>query len=134
MATTTKTLTPTNQTVTLPDMTERPNASVLVDGISKEADAINALNSKVTNPEDPLFGRNDGGVSDANNLPVGWCYVSSAFANIPSAHAYFILTFLYSDHGAQVAIRRSSAGYMYFRRKNGGNWDSWYQVTANAVS
>ena len=43
MATTTKTLTPTNQTVTLPDMTERPNASVLVDGIGKEADAINAL-------------------------------------------------------------------------------------------
>ena len=49
MATTTKTLTPTNQTVTLPDMTERPNASVLVDGISKEADAINALNSKIGN-------------------------------------------------------------------------------------
>ena len=49
MATTTKTLTPTNQTVTLPDMTERPNASVLVDGIGKEADAINALSEQITN-------------------------------------------------------------------------------------
>lgn len=47
MATTTKTLTPTNQTVTLPDMTERPNASVLVDGIGKEADAINALSEQI---------------------------------------------------------------------------------------
>lgn len=48
MATTTKTLTPTNQTVTLPDMTERPAASVLVDGIGKDADAINALSDKIT--------------------------------------------------------------------------------------
>lgn len=48
MATTTKTLTPTGQTITLPDMTEKPNASVLVDGIGKDADAINALNSKIS--------------------------------------------------------------------------------------
>jgi hypothetical protein len=47
MATTTKTLTPTNQTITLPDMTERPDASVLVDGIGKDADAINALASNI---------------------------------------------------------------------------------------
>lgn len=49
MATTTKTLTPTNQTITLPDMTERPNASVLVDGIGKDADAINALSEHIAN-------------------------------------------------------------------------------------
>jgi len=47
MATTTKTLTPTNQTITLPDMTERPDASVLVDGIGKDADAINALSNQI---------------------------------------------------------------------------------------
>ena len=47
MATTTKTLTPTNQTITLPDMTERPDASVLVDGIGKDADAINALSDQI---------------------------------------------------------------------------------------
>ena len=47
MATTSKTLTPTNQVVTIPDMTERPNASVLADGISKEADAINELNRNI---------------------------------------------------------------------------------------
>ena len=47
MATTTKTLTPTNQTITLPDMTERPDASVLVDGIGKDADAINALSDQM---------------------------------------------------------------------------------------
>ena len=51
MATTTKTLTPTNQTITLPDMTERPNASVLVDGIGKDADAINALSEQIANSQ-----------------------------------------------------------------------------------
>lgn len=51
MATTTKTLTPTNQTITLPDMTERPNASVLVDGIGKDADAINALSEQIANDD-----------------------------------------------------------------------------------
>lgn len=45
MATTTKTLTPTNQQITLPDMTERPNNSTQVDSIGKLADAVNALNS-----------------------------------------------------------------------------------------
>ena len=49
MATSTKTLTPTKQTITIPDMTERPNVSLLTDGIGKEADAINALNSKIAN-------------------------------------------------------------------------------------
>jgi len=49
MATTSKTLTPTNQTITLPDMTERPDASVLVDGIGKDADAINALSDQMAN-------------------------------------------------------------------------------------
>jgi len=48
MATTTKTLTPTNQTITLPDMTERPDANVLVDGIGKDADAINALSDQMS--------------------------------------------------------------------------------------
>ena len=43
MAVSTKTLTPTGQVVSIPDMTEKPNASVLSDGIGKEADAINAL-------------------------------------------------------------------------------------------
>lgn len=54
MATTTKTLTPTNQTITLPDMTERPNASILVDGIGKDADAINALSDQMANIGTPL--------------------------------------------------------------------------------
>ena len=48
MAVATKTLTPTNQVVNLPDMTEPPDNSVNVANASKLADAVNALNSKST--------------------------------------------------------------------------------------
>lgn len=43
---TSKTLTPTNVTISIPEMTDRPDQSVNSNCIDKEADAINALNSK----------------------------------------------------------------------------------------
>ena len=42
---TSKTLAPTNVTISIPEMTDAPNASVLSNCIDKEADAINTLNS-----------------------------------------------------------------------------------------
>ena len=44
---TSKTLAPTNVTISIPAMTDAPNASVLSNCIDKEADAINALNSQI---------------------------------------------------------------------------------------
>ena len=44
---TTKTLTPTNQTISIPELTDAPDMSVPADALSKEADAINSLNSKI---------------------------------------------------------------------------------------
>ena len=46
---TSKTLAPTNVTISIPAMTDSPNASVLSNCIDKEADAINALNSQMAN-------------------------------------------------------------------------------------
>ena len=43
---TSKTLAPTNVTISIPAMTDQPNASVLANCADKEADAINALNSQ----------------------------------------------------------------------------------------
>ena len=45
---TSKTLAPTNVTISIPAMAEQPNASVLANCADKEADAINALNSQLT--------------------------------------------------------------------------------------
>ena len=47
---TSKTLAPTNVTISIPEMTDAPNASVLANCADKEADAINALNSQISTP------------------------------------------------------------------------------------
>lgn len=44
---TSKTLAPTNVTISIPAMTDAPDASVFSNCVDKEADAINALNSKI---------------------------------------------------------------------------------------
>lgn len=44
---TSKTLTPTNVTISIPAMTDSPDASVFSNCVDKEADAINALNSNI---------------------------------------------------------------------------------------
>ena len=45
---TSKTLTPTNVTISIPAMTDSPDASVFSNCVDKEADAINSLNSKIS--------------------------------------------------------------------------------------
>lgn len=83
---TSKTLAPTNVTISIPAMTDAPDASVFSNCVDKEADAINALNSHfvttsasgttdgnghlVTN-----FSRNDYSVINANaggNIVLHW--------------------------------------------------------------
>ena len=44
---TSKTLAPTNVTISIPAMTDQPDASVFSNCVDKEADAINALNSQL---------------------------------------------------------------------------------------
>ena len=46
---TSKTLAPTNVTISIPAMTDAPDASVISNCLDKEADAINTLNSKLGN-------------------------------------------------------------------------------------
>ena len=46
---TSKTLSPTNETISIPAMSDQPDAAVFSNCIDKEADAINALNSQIGN-------------------------------------------------------------------------------------
>lgn len=46
---TSKTLTPTNVTIQIPEFTDQPDQRVNSNCIDKEADAINALNGKIAN-------------------------------------------------------------------------------------
>ena len=48
---TSKTLKPTNQTISIPAMTDRPNQSVNSNCIDKLADAVNAIEDRTTGME-----------------------------------------------------------------------------------
>ena len=52
---TSKTLAPTNVTISIPAMTDQPDASVFSNCVDKEADAINALNSQIANPKNVAY-------------------------------------------------------------------------------
>lgn len=47
MAATTKTLTPTNQVISIPAFTDKPDYRLPIDSTEKLADAVNALDSKI---------------------------------------------------------------------------------------
>lgn len=124
MATSTKTLTPTNQTVTLPDMTERPNASVLVDGIGKEADAINALDSKLIRGDNAALTN-----ANFNDLTSGWHFVGTGSTNGPGPSYILVYTFR-NLGGGIVQIAFTLTGTMFTRANNGTTWSAWKTVTA----
>jgi hypothetical protein len=121
MATTTKTLTPTNQTITLPDMTERPDASVLVDGIGKDADAINALSDQIANKTTPealtvVLANNTSTLNRYHAQRIGkmvWFSVNfETSANLPAESALFRID---TSGGTNVVpITQSSTKIIYF--------------------
>ena len=61
---------------------------------------------------------------NCNDLPAGFAYAYSSATNIPAAGgSYFIITMRYSNHGAQIAIRRDGNA-AYYRRCSSGSWAS----------
>lgn len=74
-----KTLTPTNVTISIPAMTDQPDASVFSNCVDKEADAINALNSQLGQVKMK---------ASYGNAPTG-----SVTLPLPSAGKYVILFF-----------------------------------------
>lgn len=61
---------------------------------------------------------------NCNDLPAGFTYAYSSATNIPAAGgSYFVITMRYSNHGAQIAIRRDGNA-AYYRRCSSGSWSS----------
>ena len=56
---TSKTLTPTNVTIQIPEFTDQPDQRVNSNCIDKEADAINALNSNLTSLSDHIVNKDN---------------------------------------------------------------------------
>ena len=86
--------------------------------------AFNSLNGKVT---DGLLFTNTT-ITNLDNAPIGWFYAASTVTNVPSAHAYFVITMRGGAHATQFAICRN-ANAAYIRRCASGTWHEWKQVS-----
>ena len=90
---TSKTLAPTNVTISIPAMTDQPNASVLANCADKEADAINALNSQI----DSKIGVIDsvtiaGGGNTSFTLPSDGVYLMAGYGSVGAlANCVFLI-------------------------------------------
>ena len=103
---TSKTLTPTNVTIQIPEFTDQPDQRVNSNCIDKEADAINALNNKIANIS---IGLNF--LSDAVNVTNGSFTTMQSFA-VPANGMYIIVAtaiFSSDNNGMRILVVDTSS-------------------------
>lgn len=123
---TTKTLTPTNQAITLAAFTEKPDNRTNVTNDDKLADAVNALNSNFTS-----FLGNDT-TSDCNSeTATGFKKAINSTANTPYAGHFVVFTFNYNQNEMIQFAMSTTAYVLYFRYYN-SSWSSWKMLGWNS--
>jgi len=129
---TTKTLTPTNQTISIPELTDAPDMSVASNAIDKEADAINTLSEHL----DPIAGTNKAWITNAelnNYKTTGVYYIStgSTIGGSSSGMSWFILTVIAgrSDTVVQTIYDSNTSASEKTRQYRSNAWSSWYSAS-----
>ena len=115
---TSKTLAPTNVTISIPAMTDQPNASVLANCADKEADAINALNSQISTITQEYIAFTDSNDHTVNIYFRVWNNVLSVLMNSDYA---MILPTTWTAIGSLTSIRPQSDRYIPFLCPGGGS-------------
>ena len=119
---TTKTLTPTNQTISIPELSDSPDMSVPADAISKEADAINSLNSKIET-------HNEGSGKDLNNYTTpGWYRFSNSVTNSPYGNNGLLYVETYGTTGIGRQIWLPDGSDSIYVRRLYGSFQSWQEL------
>ena len=136
---TSKTLAPTNVTISIPAMTDAPNASVLANCADKEADAINALNSQIANLKGLSEAKASVTATDLNDCQYAGAYMfNNSCSNKPSGANYgvcFTIATSQPDNNGigwvcQIAFGTADATKLYMRtRINNGTWSEWKSIT-----
>lgn len=123
---TTKTLTPTNQAITLAAFTEKPDNRTNVTNDDKLADAVNTLNSNFTS-----FLGNDV-ISDCNSeTATGFKKAINSTENTPYSGHFVVFTFQYNQNEMIQFALSTTANALYFRYYN-GSWQSWKMLGWNS--
>ena len=124
---TTKTLTPTNQTITIDAFQgEKPDHRHVADAETKLADAVNALNSQI------LF--NLGNVGDAEfdaltapGIYAGWIK-SGASCPAKGQWAFILVFSSTAGYASQVVLSAQTSAIVCSRYLNNGTWGNWSSV------
>lgn len=125
---TSKTLAPTNVTISIPAMTDQPNASVLANCADKEADAINALNSQM------------GGlhmVQLTKSMASGYFGITSSeipFGKKLIIQKVYTQNNTFSDYTFSIQANSSGSAYMYYVYvRQGGAVPADSEITVNIL-
>lgn len=142
---TTKTLTPTNQTISIPELTDSPDMSVASDAIDKEADAINTINGKVKsiawNPQEAttLLAYINANI-DKNYLPASIIKngQSVTITDLPTGLTAKEFVANISGNGIRDMVELTTFGgtsdqRVFFRDIYNGNWaNDWQELALNS--
>lgn len=112
---TSKTLAPTNVTISIPAMTDQPDASVFSNCVDKEADAINALNSQLGNTPTKI----------AQSVTANSTYELDILDN----HSYLITHMTSSDESTRAILISRRSTYVRLFELAKGSWQSYYTET-----
>ena len=132
---TSKTLTPTNVTIQIPEFTDQPDQRVNSNCLDKEADAINALNTHIVNDVFTKSPKSIAFTGDLNNVNLIGYYFGqgSSMSNAPYSTStyYAILAFgrmqLAFAHSADGSVR------LYQRHYINDKWYAWRYVDLSAI-
>lgn len=133
---TSKTLSPTNVTISIPAMTDVPDASVFSNCVDKEADAINTVNTNLNTRINQSFTA----ISDCNSAYQNGLTLytyGSTTTNRPSSSSYGTLMVIASIAQTNIWVRQLAFGTgdstkIYSRMKiNDGGWTPWSTFSAS---
>lgn len=117
---TNKTIDPTNVTVQIPAMADKPNQATNSNCLDKTIDGVNAVNSKIN-----ILSANTDAISDCDSISSTGIYKAvNSTLNTPIANNHFVIYHVqYSQSEAyQIAV---ALGVRLFIRTYQGTWSSW---------
>ena len=130
---TSKTLTPTNTTISIPAMSDRPNQSVNSNCIDKEADAINKLDGDLS-----FFkrGAHLANGTDLNSVTTPGKYYSAStsetetMSHCPATGGFSLVVVIHGYDWVNQYWTNVSGTTIYHRRYSSTDgWDSWKSMT-----
>ena len=128
---TTKTLTPTNQVITIPDFTDKPDNRLQADSAGKLADAVNQLNNNMSILENATLLESSDDLDSLRNNRLYYCIADNNPAHTPANGHYIMQNYSYSRGGAQVAFCTYPTFKMLVRMRHWDTWGNWLTIVSN---